>query len=216
MGDTRLDPPTICLSCRVWIFSSPTCCSHIRQTSFRSHWLLNIVHPQREASFPLGTATGNLASANVVEFPQFAGGVSTRTIKMRRGLVVFLVINLVVIAFLVRSVFTLLTLLIEDGSADAIHSAEIPAPNSPLIDNLPQLIPKLIHQTYVNETIPEHWREAQRSCIDLHEDYEYKVGRSSEKEIRNGSKMLMTNIAMDRRQVTRADCNRVSMVPEYF
>lgn len=138
-------------------------------------------HPQREASFPLGTAAGNLASSNVVEFPPFAGGVSTRTIKMRRGLVVFLVINLVVIAFLVRSVFTLLTLLIEDGSADAIHSAEIPAPNSPLIDNLPQLIPKLIHQTYVNETIPEHWREAQRSCIDLHEDYEYKVGRSGER-----------------------------------
>lgn len=94
---------------------------------------------------------------------------------MRRGVVVFIVINLLIIAFLVRSVFTLLTLLIEDGSADAIYSAEIPAPNSPLIENLTQLIPKIIHQTYVNETIPEHWREAQRSCIDLHEDYEYKV-----------------------------------------
>lgn len=97
---------------------------------------------------------------------------------MRRGLAVFLGINLVVIAFLVRSVFTLLTLLVEDGSADAIHSAEIPAPNSILIDNLPQLIPKIIHQTYVNDTIPEHWREAQRSCIDLHEDYEYRVRRA--------------------------------------
>lgn len=95
---------------------------------------------------------------------------------MRRGLAIFLIINALVIAFLVRSVFTLLTLLIEDGSADAIHRAEIPAPNSFLIDNLPQLIPKIIHQTYVNDTIPEHWREAQRSCIDLHEDYEYKVG----------------------------------------
>lgn len=95
---------------------------------------------------------------------------------MRRGLAVFLIINALIVAFLVRSVFTLLTLLIEDGSADAIHSAEIPAPNSPLIENLPQIIPKIIHQTYVNDTIPEHWREAQRSCIDLHEDYEYKVG----------------------------------------
>ncbi len=95
---------------------------------------------------------------------------------MRRGLAVFLIINALVIAFLVRSVFTLLTLLVEDGSADSIHSAEIPAPNSPLIENMPQFIPKIIHQTYVDETIPEHWREAQRSCIDLHEDYEYKVG----------------------------------------
>ena len=94
---------------------------------------------------------------------------------MRRGLAIFLVINALIVTFLVHSVFTLLTLLIEDGSIDAIHSAEIPAPNSPLIDNLPQLIPKIIHQTYINESVPEHWRQAQRSCIDLHEDYEYKV-----------------------------------------
>ena len=94
---------------------------------------------------------------------------------MRRGLAIFLVINALIVTFLVHSVFILLTLLIEDGSTDAIHSAEIPAPNSPLIDNLPQLIPKIIHQTYINESVPEHWRQAQRSCIDLHEDYEYKV-----------------------------------------
>lgn len=94
---------------------------------------------------------------------------------MRRGLAIFLIINLLGIAFLVRSVFTLLTLLVEDGSADAIHSPEIPAPLSPLIENMPRLIPKIIHQTYVNDSVPEHWREAQKSCIDLHGDYEYKV-----------------------------------------
>ncbi|KAL8970040.1 MAG: hypothetical protein Q9183_001703, partial [Haloplaca sp. 2 TL-2023] len=93
---------------------------------------------------------------------------------MRRGLAIFLIINALIIIWLVHSVYTLLTLLVEDGSADAIHSAEIPAPNSPLIDNMPQIIPKIIHQTYVNESVPEVWREAQRSCIDLHEDYEYK------------------------------------------
>jgi mannosyltransferase OCH1-like enzyme len=94
---------------------------------------------------------------------------------MRRGLIIFLIINLLIIVFLIRSVFTLLTLLVEDASADAIHRSEIPAPNSPLIDNRPQVIPKIIHQTYINESIPEHWREAQQSCVDLHEDYEYKV-----------------------------------------
>lgn len=94
---------------------------------------------------------------------------------MRRSLAVFLAVTGLIVIFLIHSVYTLLTLLVEDGSADAIHSAEIPAPNSPLIDNMPQYIPKIIHQTYINESVPEIWREAQRTCIDIHEDYEYKV-----------------------------------------
>ena len=94
---------------------------------------------------------------------------------MRRGLLIFLVAFLVLVSFLVRSVFTLLSLLIEDASADAIHRAELPSPNSSLIEQRPQIIPKIIHQTYKNETIPEVWKEAQRSCLDLHPDYEYIV-----------------------------------------
>lgn len=94
---------------------------------------------------------------------------------MRRGLVIFLLVNLLIIAFLVRSVSTLLSLLLEDAAADAIHHAELPSPNSSLIEQRPQIIPKIIHQTYKNETIPEVWVEAQRTCIDLHPDYEYIV-----------------------------------------
>ena len=97
---------------------------------------------------------------------------------MRRALVVFLLVNMLIVAFLVHSCFTLITLLVEDGAKDAIHHAEIPAPNSPLIDVRPQLIPKIIHQTYINESIPERWREAQQSCVNMHEDYEYKVCRT--------------------------------------
>src|SRR5947207_14133870 len=96
---------------------------------------------------------------------------------MRRGLAVFLFINLIIVGFLLNSVRTLLSLLIEDGAADAITRAEIPAPNSGLIDNRTQLIPKIIHQTYLNESIPGHWKWAQQSSIDLHTDYEYKVRR---------------------------------------
>ncbi len=99
---------------------------------------------------------------------------------MRKGLIFFLVVNVLIVAFLVRSVFTLLLLLVEDASDDAIHHAEIPAPNSGLIDNRTQLIPKIIHQTYINESIPEHWKVGQQSCIDLHEDYEYKVSGRAE------------------------------------
>jgi hypothetical protein len=76
---------------------------------------------------------------------------------MRRGLLVFLIVNLLIITFLVRSVSTLLSLLLEDAQADAIHRAELPSPNSSLIEQRPQIIPKIIHQTYKNESIPEVW-----------------------------------------------------------
>lgn len=94
---------------------------------------------------------------------------------MRRGLLIFVLVNLVTLSLLVRSVSTLLSLLVEDASADAIHRSELPSPNSSLIEQRPQIIPKIIHQTYKNETIPEIWREAQRSCLDLHPEYEYIV-----------------------------------------
>jgi len=94
---------------------------------------------------------------------------------MRRGVIIFVLINVLIIAFLVRSVFTLLTLLVEDAAEDAIQKSELPAPNSPLIETRPQVIPKIIHQTYKNESIPAHWKPAQQSCLDLHEDYEYML-----------------------------------------
>lgn len=94
---------------------------------------------------------------------------------MRKGVLIFLVINIIVIGVLVHNVWTLLELLVIDGSEDRISRAELPAPNSGAISERPQLIPKIIHQTYINESIPLRWQEAQKSCIDLHEDYEYKL-----------------------------------------
>lgn len=94
---------------------------------------------------------------------------------MRRRLLIFLLINLLILIFLIRSVSTLLSLLFEDATADAIDRAELLSPNSSLIEQRPQIIPKIIHQTYKSETIPEIWVDAQQSCIDLHPDYEYIV-----------------------------------------
>lgn len=94
---------------------------------------------------------------------------------MRRVLSIFLLINLLFLFLLVRSVSTLLLLLVEDAAADAIHFAELLSPNSSMIEQRPEIIPKIIHQTYRNETIPEVWIDAQQSCIELHPDYEYIV-----------------------------------------
>lgn len=96
---------------------------------------------------------------------------------MRRGAVLFLLCTTAIILFLVHSVWTLLTLLVADGAEDAISKAELPAPGSPLIDSRQQMIPKIIHQTYINTSIPEVWQEAQQSCLDLHPapEWEYKL-----------------------------------------
>jgi hypothetical protein len=106
---------------------------------------------------------------------------------MRRGVTIFLLVTIVVLGFAVHSVWTLLGLLVASGREDAILRGELPAPNSSTINEKPQLIPKIIHQTYINESIPEHWKEPQQSCLDLHPDYEYKVGDTKTYKIgRNG------------------------------
>ena len=92
---------------------------------------------------------------------------------MRRSVLVFLLITITILTFLLHEVSTLIALLLEDAHADAIQKSELPAPNSTLLTSRPQLIPKIIHQTYINESIPPQWQAAQKSCMDLHSDYEY-------------------------------------------
>jgi len=94
--------------------------------------------------------------------------------RMRRGTTIFLLVNFIVLGYLVYLFSTLISLLFENGSADAILSSDIPAPGSDLTGR-PQLIPKIIHQTYINSSIPKQWKSGQQACIDLHPDYEYKV-----------------------------------------
>lgn len=94
---------------------------------------------------------------------------------MRGRVLIFLLINIAIVGLLLNSVWTLLSLLVVDGSNDVISRAELPAPKSEVIDGMPRIIPKIIHQTYANDTIPKVWRTAQESCVKLHEDYEYKL-----------------------------------------
>lgn len=94
---------------------------------------------------------------------------------MRKNVIIFLLVTVAVLGFAVHHVWILLSLLFVDGSEDAISRAELPAPKSGAISERPQLIPKIIHQTYINESLPEHWKGPQKSCLDLHPDYEYRV-----------------------------------------
>lgn len=96
---------------------------------------------------------------------------------MRKGLILFILANVLIVGFLVNLASNLISLLFDDVSRDAIRHDEIPSVDAPpRTYQRPLLIPKIIHQTYINDSIPEVWRNAQQSCIDLHPDYEYKVG----------------------------------------
>jgi len=97
---------------------------------------------------------------------------------MRRAVLIFLILNLAIVAFLVHYVWILLTLLVVKGTADGIPVSEVPAQGSIVPNDRPQMIPKMIHQTYINDTIPEIWQEAQASCRELHKEsdgWEYKL-----------------------------------------
>ncbi|KAK4057608.1 hypothetical protein OIO90_001254 [Microbotryomycetes sp. JL221] len=38
-----------------------------------------------------------------------------------------------------------------------------------------QRIPKIIHQTWKTDTLPDRWKQVRQTCIDLHPDYEYML-----------------------------------------
>lgn len=82
-----------------------------------------------------------------------------------------LIINGAIILFLVYQASDLISLLYDDSQRDAISDEELVLSNHNSTD---ALIPRIIHQTYKNETIPAGWNQTHRSCVDLHkDDYQY-------------------------------------------
>lgn len=136
---------------------------------------------------------------------------------MRRSHLVFLVATVVFLTLALRSVSTLLSLLVEDAAADVIHPSEIPAINSTLNSSLPQLIPKIIHQTYINASIPERWRLPHESCIKLHPDYEYKFWSDEDSHtfIQKEYPWFLETFEQYRHNIQRADAIRYFVLAHY-
>uniref|UniRef100_A0A060TCZ9 ARAD1D39600p n=1 Tax=Blastobotrys adeninivorans TaxID=409370 RepID=A0A060TCZ9_BLAAD len=88
---------------------------------------------------------------------------------MKRELKWMLAINSAILLFLVYEVSDLLSLLLDSGASDAFTKEELNSNSSQA------LIPKIIHQTYKNESIPDIWKGPQQSCLDLHPDYTYMM-----------------------------------------
>lgn len=103
---------------------------------------------------------------------------------MRKELHFLVYTNACILLFIVYYTFDLLTLCIDDTQHEALLDVDLN--NQPYdilsnssysenstINSKPQLIPKIIHQTYKTEDIPSQWIESQKKCKDLHPDYKY-------------------------------------------
>lgn len=90
---------------------------------------------------------------------------------MRKELQFIIGLHLAILLFLVYQTFDLMTLLHDTSFKYALLEMDVNPPDN--LPKKPELIPKIIHQTYKNETIPDIWKEGQQRCIDLHPDYEY-------------------------------------------
>ncbi|CAI4811765.1 CPA_1a_G0055350.mRNA.1.CDS.1 [Saccharomyces cerevisiae] len=88
---------------------------------------------------------------------------------MRKELKYLICFNILLLLSIIYYTFDLLTLCIDDTVKDAILEEDLNSDAPPK----PQLIPKIIHQTYKTEDIPEHWKEGRQKCLDLHPDYKY-------------------------------------------
>lgn len=100
-----------------------------------------------------------------------------RPFVARRAPLIYLVLTLLIVTLLAYRSKLLIGLLFEDGSLDIVPPGSLTGhgPGLDALRNSRPLIPKIIHQTYRNTTIPAAWRAGQRKLRDLHEDYEYMV-----------------------------------------
>ena len=97
-----------------------------------------------------------------------------RRLPRNKVLAYLLLIDLVIVALLVYITEPLITLL--------RRNEELFTPKVVLSNDAPaytdqRKIPKILHQTTANATIPDKWVDSQQSCKKAYSDFEYKVRR---------------------------------------
>lgn len=88
---------------------------------------------------------------------------------MKKELKVLIYAHIYLILYLVYLSSDLISLIHDDTFQDGLLDVEL---NSN--ENVkPMIIPKIIHQTYKTDVIPDVWKSGQQACVDLHPDYQY-------------------------------------------
>lgn len=88
---------------------------------------------------------------------------------MRRTLCVFLTL---LALFLVGTVVVLSTVVSYFGVdwRDVITEPEMKRYEKLAVEGVPGKIPRIIHQTWKTEDVPERWEGVRRECMELHPD----------------------------------------------
>jgi hypothetical protein len=97
--------------------------------------------------------------------------------RLRKATVLFLLIDLMVVGLLLQAFAPLIILLRRNedlfGSRVALSTRYRPDARHQMTSS--GEIPRILHQTAANETIPNKWIESQQSCKEAYSDFEYKV-----------------------------------------
>lgn len=103
-----------------------------------------------------------------------------RFLKPTKAMAYLVLIDLVIIGLLVCAFEPLITLLRrnEELFTPRVTISRPEKPSStqswwPQTDE--RKIPRILHQTCANATVPEKWVDSQRSCLNAYSDFEYKV-----------------------------------------
>ena len=96
--------------------------------------------------------------------------------RQKRTAFILLLVDVSVVVFLVCALEPLITLLARNQelfnprlTLENVGPAPSPQPGAN------HKIPRILHQTTPNDTIPAKWIESQKSCKEAYSDYEYKV-----------------------------------------
>ncbi|KAH6984331.1 nucleotide-diphospho-sugar transferase [Ilyonectria sp. MPI-CAGE-AT-0026] len=96
--------------------------------------------------------------------------------RLRRIALWLLLTDLVLVALLLHTLDPLITLLRRNeelfGARLALSGTDNPKDSNH--QDKPK-IPRILHQTCANETIPEKWVDSQQSCKEAYSDFEYKL-----------------------------------------
>lgn len=85
-----------------------------------------------------------------------------------------ILVDLALFGLLLYSLRDLFYLLRHNKEMFSAH-VNVTLQDQPKHDHSSRRIPRILHQTCKNETIPEIWAESQHSCLKAYSDFEYKV-----------------------------------------